>query len=95
MHYTRRCLTPHPLATLPVSINGENGLIGLAFHPHFDSNGLVYVFHTHLQPCRNQVVRFTDLDNLGIQETVVIDDLPAADIHIGGNIGFGPGKKHK
>ncbi|HWP93696.1 MAG TPA: PQQ-dependent sugar dehydrogenase [Thermodesulfobacteriota bacterium] len=86
-------LLPTPFAAVPVSINGENGLIGLAFHPQFDRNGLVYVFHTHPQPRRNRVLRFTDLNNLGTQETVIIDDLPAADIHIGGNVGFGPDGK--
>ncbi len=86
-------LFPTPFATVPVSINGENGLIGLAFHPRFDSNGFVYVFHTHPHPRRNRVLRFTDLNNLGTQETVIIDDLPAADIHIGGNLGFGPDGK--
>ena len=86
-------LLPTPFATVPVSINGENGLIGLAFDLQFESNGFMYVFHTHPHPRRNRVVRFTDSDNLGTEETVIIDDLAAADINIGGNIGFGPDGK--
>lgn len=86
-------LLPTPFATVAVSTNGENGLIGLAFDPDYESNGFVYIFHTHPNPYRNRVVRFTDIDNIGVQETVIIDNLPASNIHIGGNIGFGPDGK--
>lgn len=84
---------PTPFATVAVSANGENGLIGLAFDPDYENNRFVYIFHTHPNPLRNRIVRFTDVNNIGTDETVIIDNLPAARIHIGGNIGFGPDGK--
>jgi glucose/arabinose dehydrogenase len=86
-------LLPAPFATVAVSTNGENGLIGLTFDPDYESNGFVYIFHTHPNPFRNRVVRFTEVNNIGTGKAVIIDNLPAASIHIGGNIGFGPDRK--
>jgi glucose/arabinose dehydrogenase len=79
-----------PFATLPVSTSGEQGLLGLAFDPDFANNGFVYVFHSHPGPtARQRVVRFTDVNNVGTAETVIVDDLPVANNHCGGRIGFG------
>lgn len=82
-------LQPTPFATLPVGTAGEQGLLGLAFDPNYSQNKYVYVFHTHPNPLRQRVVRFTDTANVGTSETVIVDDLPAADHHCGGRIGFG------
>ncbi|TDI14312.1 MAG: hypothetical protein E2P04_00760, partial [Acidobacteria bacterium] len=36
----------------------EEGLLGLAFHPDYDTNGWLFVYHTNLAG-NNQVVRYT------------------------------------
>lgn len=38
---------------------GEEGLLGLAFDPHFTQNGYVYVYYTVLSPRRSVVARYT------------------------------------
>ncbi len=37
---------PTPFLTVPVSTSSEQGLLGLAFHPQFATNGKFYVAHT-------------------------------------------------
>ncbi|MEN0019867.1 MAG: PQQ-dependent sugar dehydrogenase [Planctomycetota bacterium] len=39
-------LLPDPFAVFTVSTGGERGLLGLAFHPDFETNGLVYLSYT-------------------------------------------------
>ncbi len=39
-------LLPEPFAELSVGSLGEKGLLGLALHPEFNSNGYVYVCYT-------------------------------------------------
>jgi aldose sugar dehydrogenase len=78
-----------PFATLPVGTSGEQGLLGLALDPNYAVNRFVYVFHTHPSPLRQRVVRFTDTNNVGTSETVIVDDLPVGTNHCGGRLGFG------
>lgn len=78
-----------PFASVPTSTSGEQGLLGLAFDPDFASNHFVYIFHSHPSPLRQRVVRFTAATNVGTNETVIVDDLPVANNHCGGRIGFG------
>lgn len=79
-----------PFATLTVATNGEQGLLGLAFDPDFQNNRFVYTYHTHPDPLRNRVVRFTESSNIGINETVIVDNLPASGAHNAGRVAFGP-----
>ena len=73
----------------------EEGLLGIALDPRFDSNGLFYVYYTAASPRRSIVSRFSvgpdgtaaDPDS----ETVVLEvEQPYAN-HNGGQIAFGPG----
>lgn len=80
-------------ATLPVSTNGEQGLVGMAFDPNFSSNGWVYFYHTAPGPERGRLVRFTDVAGVGMNETVILDNMPATVVHNGGRIAFGPDGK--
>lgn len=76
-------------ATVPVATSGEQGLLGLAVDPDFANNGYIYVFHTTSGPLRQRVVRFTDVNNVGTNQAIILDNLPAANTHCGGRIGFG------
>jgi len=71
---------------------GEGGLLGLALHPGFAQNRLLYVYLTGFggSGFRNRVVRYR-LSPSGLEDrTVILDDIPAAPFHDGGRLGFGP-----
>ncbi len=89
-----------PFLTIPstVTTNGENGLLGLAFHPSYSSNGYFYVFYTSRRDSgqrTNRLSRFTrsasdpylaDPDS----ELILFDQVDQASNHNGGDIHFGP-----
>ena len=86
-------LVSTPFCQLTVPTSGEQGLLGLALDPNFANNKLVYLYHTASNPLRNRVVRYTDSSGICVQETVVLDNLPAGTNHNGGIIQFGPDGK--
>ena len=88
-------LVPEPLIHINVEQMGESGLLGLAIHPEFEENHLLYVYHTYSNGSAvlNKVLMLTERDNKIIESKVVIDGIPAADRHDGGRIKFGPDGK--
>jgi len=82
-----------PFMTLTVDSNGERGLLGVAFHPNFAANNLVYAYYTVPgSPPHNRISRFTangDVVAPGSEQILV--DLPnlSATNHNGGAIHFG------
>jgi len=82
-----------------VANDSERGLLGIALHPNFSANHLVYLYFTESStdggpPTFNRVVRYTwDGINLINQEPII--DLPATPgpNHDGGVIIFGPDGK--
>lgn len=99
MLVTERTGTIKRLGSHPADINfpetvaiGEGGLMGLALHPQFSSNNLVYVYYTTLSDSGkvNRITRFRlDGDNL-IKDKDILTNIPAALYHDGGQIAFGP-----
>lgn len=93
-------LLPDPVLTLPVAIHAEQGLLGIAVDPDFESNHHLWVFHS--LPARandgvkvNRVVRFTERNNTGIDVTAVFTS-PNSEgdgTHNAGNLHFGPDGK--
>lgn len=79
-----------PFVTVPVATTGEQGLLGLALDPNFATNRFVYIYHTHPSPLRNRILRYTEANNVGSGETVIVDNLPVNSNHNGGRIAFGP-----
>ena len=79
-------------AFINVEQNGESGLLGLALHPDFAENHLVYIYHTYSNGSTvfNKVVALTERDNKFIESKVIIDGIPAAAGNDGGRIKFGP-----
>jgi glucose/arabinose dehydrogenase len=78
-----------------VTAGGERGLLGLAFHPNFKSNGFFYVNYTAPNPLRTVISRFqvsaenpeqADLDS----ETIILSYIQPFSNHNGGQIQFGP-----
>jgi glucose/arabinose dehydrogenase/mono/diheme cytochrome c family protein len=78
---------------------GEQGLLGLAFHPAFSRNGFIYVFYSVKRDGLDfeRLARFT-VKNPGeallkadpASEYVLIEQLDDADNHNGGDLHFGP-----
>ena len=76
-----------------VYTQGEAGLLGLALDPQFSDNGLVYLY----QSARlagggevNRVVRYREVGSRLAERVVLLDNIPAAPIHDGGRLRFGP-----
>jgi glucose/arabinose dehydrogenase len=73
--------------------NDERGLLGLAFHPDYQSNGLFYVFYTNNSNNTNvfeySVTANPNVADAGSGERVLVITQPQTN-HNGGWIGFGP-----
>ncbi|MDP6641624.1 MAG: PQQ-dependent sugar dehydrogenase [Nitrososphaerales archaeon] len=73
----------------------EEGLLGLAFDPHYESNGYFYVHYTASSPARSIISRFSvtvdDQQKADIEsELVILQINQPYDNHNGGHIAFGP-----
>jgi glucose/arabinose dehydrogenase len=83
----------------PIDSSGEGGLLGMAFHPDFQTNGQVFLSYTVTGPDANtplvsQIARFTSLDGgrtayPASLEFVLSQGQPFTN-HNGGQIAFGP-----
>ena len=72
----------------------EEGLLGLAFHPNYESNGYFYVNYTASNPRRTVISRFSVTANADVadpaSEHIILQfDQPYSN-HNGGQISFGP-----
>ncbi|MCY4158470.1 MAG: PQQ-dependent sugar dehydrogenase [Bacteroidetes bacterium] len=77
------------------SVNNEEGLLGLAFHPDFDRNKHFFVYYSASNPRRSIISRFNTLSdgtNRGDpdSEVIILEVQQPAGNHNGGQIGFGP-----
>jgi glucose/arabinose dehydrogenase len=75
-----------------VFTTGESGILGLTLHPDFPSNGFVYLTYTAMAaggPVA-RLMRFRELNNTLAEGVVLLDDVPAANIHNGSRVKFGP-----
>jgi glucose/arabinose dehydrogenase len=87
-----------PFVQLGVDATNERGLIGVALHPDFASNGFVYVHYTTPSGgTHNRISRFTANGNVALagSEEVLVDlpRLSSATNHNGGALHFGPDGK--
>jgi glucose/arabinose dehydrogenase len=85
-------LIDEPVANIRVENIGEAGLLGLAVHPNFTQNHLMYIYHTYAKQGKlyNKVLLLTEKDNKIINSKIIIDHIPASDSNNGGRIKFGP-----
>jgi glucose/arabinose dehydrogenase len=75
-----------------VSFGGEKGLLGLAFHPDYETNGYFYVNYTNASStviARFQVTSNPDSADKNSEFQLLIFNQPYSN-HNGGWIGFGP-----
>jgi uncharacterized repeat protein (TIGR03806 family) len=78
-----------------VQTDGEGGLLGMAFHPNFATNGWVFLHYTgHGEPQVTYISRFTSTDGgatIDLASERVVLNFPQNKIrHKGGHIEFGP-----
>ncbi len=74
--------------------SGEQGLLGLAFHPNFSNNGYVYLDYVAPNPTRTVIARYTvtaQNPNLAdkTSELIVLEISQPFPNHKGGQIAFG------
>lgn len=79
-----------------VLFGGEQGLLGLAFHPNFASNGFFYLDYTAENPRRTVIARFSVSQGNPDQgdknsEQVILEVMQPYVNHNGGQIAFGSG----
>lgn len=89
-------LRKEPLVTITdVETTGETGLMGLALHPQFATNHLLYLSYAYTGggELRVRVVRYRETNNALTDRKVIIEDIPAAQFHAGCRLRFGPDGK--
>jgi glucose/arabinose dehydrogenase len=71
---------------------GEAGTLGLALDPEFAASRFVYLYYTARagNGAVNRVVRYREVGSRLGEPVVLLDGIPAAIIHDGGRIRFGP-----
>lgn len=74
-----------------LSTSGEQGVLGIALDPRWPDPKWVYVYYTRTGP-RNVIERFRQRND-GSFQTERLLSIPAANIHNGGVIHFGPDRK--
>jgi glucose/arabinose dehydrogenase len=87
-----------PFVTIPdAHIDIEQGLLGLAVDPFFGKNHYIYLYYTadkNGNGIVNRLVRFTDSNNTAVNQTILLDNIPASPgFHSGGAVSFGPDDK--
>lgn len=73
---------------ISVSEISESGLLGIAVDPEFTDNKFVYTYYTH--PVNmNRISRFILIEDQLEEEFILLDNIPSARFHDGGQIKFG------
>jgi glucose/arabinose dehydrogenase len=92
MIHTDGTLESEPVAHIRTENIGEAGLLGLALHPNFTQNHLIYIYHTYVEDKRlyNKVLVLTERNNEIVDSKTILDRIPASDLNNGGRLKFGP-----
>jgi glucose/arabinose dehydrogenase len=84
---------PRLLAQIPdVVVAGETGLMDLKPHTQFGNNHWLYLAYTYRAGGlkRVRVVRYKETGSALTERKVIIENIPASDLHCGTRLGFGP-----
>ena len=95
MIHANGTLASEPVVNIHTEDIGEAGLMGLALHPNFTQNHLMYVYHTYAKNggLYNKVPMLTEKNNKIVNSKIILDGIPASDSNNGGRIKFGPDGK--
>lgn len=83
------------IADIEVTEDAESGLLGVAVDPEFTDSHLIYLYYTYEDGSKpyNRISAF-ELDNGKLSdESILLDNIPAAMFHDGGRLKFGPDGK--
>lgn len=89
-------LISEPLKTFDeVSSGSEEGLMGLALDPDYNTNNLIFLSYAYKKDgsLKVKVVKYKDNGNSLVDEQIIFDNIPAAQYHAGCRLRFGPDKK--
>ena len=86
-------LRPTPFYHVDVGQVVDQGLLGLVLDPNFSTNHYVYIYYVTGDGTQNRLIRLTEVNGLGTNETPILVGLPANQIHNGGVLRFGPDGK--
>ena len=85
---------PVPYLEVPEVVHEvDAGLMGMDLHPDFEENGWIYVMHAYRNEndqLLSRVVRLNHQPETAEVDKVILDNIPAYAIHLGGRIAFGP-----
>jgi len=89
-----RPVEPILIAQLPVSNEGERGIIGIAVDPDYSQNAHIWVFYSKSDPpFRNRLARFRHVGDQLAEETVILETPDLINpIHNGGCLRFASDK---
>ncbi len=77
-----------------ITVGGEEGLLGLAFHPDYTSNGFFYVYYSAPNPRRSVIARYRVSGNPDVADPtsaqIVMEIAQPYSNHNGGQLAFGP-----
>ena len=76
-----------------VFAEGEAGALGIALDPGFAQNRFVYLYYTGRLASGgavNRIVRYREVNGTLGDRAMIVDNIPAAQIHDGGRVRFGP-----
>lgn len=82
--------------TSRVLSGGERGLLGLAFHPQYDTNGRFFVYYTRQTDGAIQISEFQrsatdpDMGDPNSEKIIITIPHPSFSNHNGGTVAFGP-----
>jgi glucose/arabinose dehydrogenase len=82
-----------PFYHVDVGQGRDQGPLGLALDPNFLTNQHVYLYHVTADQLHNRLIRVTEANGQGTNETPILEGLPANPIHNGGVLRFGPDGK--
>jgi glucose/arabinose dehydrogenase len=77
-----------PVATVPVTTQGEGGLLGIVLDPDFASNRFAYLYYT--APTGMKLERWRWTGSTLVPDATLVDAIKAGEVHDSGRIGFGP-----
>ena len=81
------------VGSVSVTQGGEDGLLGIALDPNFDSNGHIFLIYSTPTADENRLSRFTVIDNrFDIASEKILLTVPSQHqcCHSGGSVEFGP-----
>jgi glucose/arabinose dehydrogenase len=84
-----------PVAFIRAEQKGGSGLLGIALHPNFTDNHIMYIYHTYIENNKlfNKVLLLKEKDNRITDSKILIDNIPGSLYNNGGRLKIGPDNK--